>query len=98
MSPDGIMGVVDFYVQNQVEFSGRNYMGGAIDRHCMWISRVFWRTWFELDRVNLDSARRDYIEYKFGTILSANRRCRVFGFRIPYYMFVVCTRSTTILF
>jgi betaine lipid synthase len=38
-------GVVDFYVQNQVDFMGRNYMGGAIDRHCMWISRVFWRTW-----------------------------------------------------
>jgi betaine lipid synthase len=62
----------------------------------MWISRVFWRTWFELDRVNLESARRDYIEYKFGTILSTNRRCQLMGFRIPYYIFVGCTRNTSI--
>lgn len=94
LGPNGIVGVVDFYVQNQVEFANRNYTGGSIDRHCMWISRVFWRTWFELDRVNLDSARRDYIEYKFGTILSTNRRCHMFGFRIPYYIFVGCTRSS----
>lgn len=94
LAPNGIVGVVDFYVQNQVEFSGRNYIGGVIDRHCMWISRVFWRTWFELDRVNLESARRDYIEYKFGTILSANHRCHLFGLRIPYYIFVGCTRHT----
>ena len=95
LAPDGIVGVVDFYVQNQIEFQNRNYMGGAIDRHCMWISRVFWRTWFELDRVNLDSARRDYMEYKFGTILSTNRRCRLVGLRIPYYIFVGCTRDTS---
>jgi len=94
LAPNGIVGVVDFYVQNKVEFAGRNYTGGSIDRHCMWISRVFWRTWFELDRVNLEGARRDYIEYKFGTILSTNRRCHLFGFRIPYYIFVGCTRST----
>lgn len=93
LAPNGIVGVVDFYVQNKIEFAGRNYTGGSIDRHCMWISRVFWRTWFELDRVNLESARRDYIEYKFGTILSTNRRCHLLGFRIPYYIFVGCTRS-----
>ncbi|EME77424.1 uncharacterized protein MYCFIDRAFT_191528 [Pseudocercospora fijiensis CIRAD86] len=93
LAPNGIVGVIDFYVQNKVEFAGRNYTGGSIDRHCMWISRVFWRTWFELDRVNLESARRDYIEYKFGTILSTNRRCHLLGFRIPYYIFIGCTRS-----
>jgi betaine lipid synthase len=58
LSPHGVAGVVDFYVQNQVDFRGRNYIGGAIDRHCMWLSRVFWRTWFEIDRVNLEAARR----------------------------------------
>ncbi|EME41465.1 hypothetical protein DOTSEDRAFT_176617 [Dothistroma septosporum NZE10] len=94
LAPNGIVGVVDFYVQNKIEFAGRNYTGGTLDRHCMWISRVFWRTWFELDRVNLESARRDYVEYKFGTILSSNRRCRLLGFRIPYYIFVGCNRST----
>lgn len=93
LAANGIVGVVDFYVQNQIEFQTRNYTGGIIDRHCMWISRVFWRTWFELDRVNLDSARRDYIEYKFGTILGTNRRCQLFGFRIPYYIFIGCARN-----
>lgn len=58
LSPHGVAGVVDFYVQNQIDFRGRNYIGGAIDRHCMWLSRVFWRTWFEIDRVNLEAARR----------------------------------------
>lgn len=95
LAKDGIVGVVDFYVQNQIEFQSRNYIGGAINRHCMWISRVFWRTWFELDRVNLDPARRDYMEYKFGTILSTNRRCHLAGFRIPYYIFVGCTRDSS---
>lgn len=94
LAPNGIVGVVDFYVQNKIEFASRNYTGGSIDRHCMWISRVFWRTWFELDRVNLESARRDYIEYKFGTILSTNRRCHLLGFRIPYYIFIGCARTT----
>lgn len=46
LSPFGILGVVDFYVQNKVDFQNRNYTGGVIDRHCMWISRVFWRTWY----------------------------------------------------
>lgn len=58
LAPNGIMGVVDFYVQNQIQFQSRNYVGGVIDRHCMWISRVFWAAWFEMDRVFLDSSRR----------------------------------------
>ena len=45
LAPDGIIGVVDFYVQNKVDYQSRNYTGGVIDRHCMWLSRVFWRTW-----------------------------------------------------
>lgn len=58
LSPNGVVGVVDFYVQNQIDYQSRNYTGGVIDRHCVWISRVFWRTWFEIDRVNLEPARR----------------------------------------
>ncbi|KAH0048743.1 hypothetical protein KCU96_g24158, partial [Aureobasidium melanogenum] len=50
LAPNGIMGVVDFYVQNQIQFQSRNYVGGVINRHCMWISRVFWAAWFEMDR------------------------------------------------
>ncbi len=58
LSPNGVMGVSDFYVQSSVDYQSRNYIGGEIDRHCMWISRVFWRTWFEADRVSLEAARR----------------------------------------
>lgn len=61
LSPNGIVGVCDFYVQNQVDYANRNYTGGVIDRHCVWISRVFWRTWFEIDRVNLEAARRVWV-------------------------------------
>ncbi|GAB7347176.1 hypothetical protein MBLNU459_g3290t1 [Dothideomycetes sp. NU459] len=94
LAPNGIMGVVDFYVQNKVDFQSRNYTGGVIDRHCMWISRVFWRTWFEADRVCLDASRRDYLEYKFGTVLATNARNNLMGFRIPYYVWIGCSKQT----
>lgn len=58
LAPNGFIGVCDFYVQSAVDYQNRNYTGGFIDRHCMWVSRVFWRTWFEIDRVNLEPARR----------------------------------------
>ena len=58
LSPSGVISVVDFYVQSEVDYQARNYTGGFIDRHCTWLSRVFWRTWFEIDRVNLEPARR----------------------------------------
>ncbi|EOD49122.1 putative betaine lipid synthase protein [Neofusicoccum parvum UCRNP2] len=94
LCPTGIIGVVDFYVQSQVDFQSRNYVGGVIDRHCMWLSRVFWRTWFEIDRVNLEPARRDYLEYKFGTILNVNARNHFLGVRIPYYVWVGCSKES----
>ncbi|KAJ4305041.1 hypothetical protein N0V90_000571 [Kalmusia sp. IMI 367209] len=94
LSPNGVVGVIDFYVQSKVEFNRRNYTGGAINRHCMWISRVFWRTWFEIDRVNLEAARRDYLEYRFGTVLSVNARNHFFGVRLPYYIWVGCSKDS----
>ncbi|KAF2843141.1 hypothetical protein M501DRAFT_1005791 [Patellaria atrata CBS 101060] len=93
LSPEGIIGVCDFYVQNQVDYQSRNYTGGVVDRHCTWISRVFWRTWFEVDRVNLEPARRDYLEYRFGTILNINARNHFLGVRIPYYIWVGCSKE-----
>ncbi|KAF2761212.1 betaine lipid synthase [Pseudovirgaria hyperparasitica] len=93
LAPSGIIGVCDFYVQSAIDYQGRNYTGGFIDRHCMWISRVFWRTWFEVDRVNLEPARRDYLEYRFGTIISVNQRNRFMGVRIPYYIWIGCAKE-----
>ena len=58
VTDNGIIGVADFYVQSEVDYQSRNYIGGEINRHCMWISRVFWRAWFEADRVGLEAARR----------------------------------------
>jgi betaine lipid synthase len=48
LATEGIIGACDFYVQNQVDYKSRNYTGGVIDRHCNWLSRTFWRTWFEV--------------------------------------------------
>lgn len=55
---NGILGVVDFYVQSAVETIGRNYIGGSLQRHVNWLGRSFWRAWFDLDRVGLEGAKR----------------------------------------
>ena len=72
LSPSGLVGVVDFYVQSVVETTGRNYIGGSIQRHVNWVSRNFWRAWFELDRVGLEGAKRVSIPIKRATILILN--------------------------
>ncbi|KAK5939584.1 hypothetical protein PMZ80_007963 [Knufia obscura] len=89
LAPRGIVGICDFYVQSIVDVSSRNWTGGTINRHVNWLGRMFWRTWFDADRVNLDAGRRDYVEYKFGTILSASERNYLLG-GIPYYLFIGC--------
>ena len=58
LAPNGILGVVDFYVQSSIETSGRNYIGGSLQRHVNWLGRSFWRAWFDLDRVGLEGAKR----------------------------------------
>lgn len=58
LDPRGVIGVVDFYVQSGAEASGRNYIGGTLQRHVNWLGRTFWRAWFDLDRVGLEGARR----------------------------------------
>ncbi|KAF2398294.1 hypothetical protein EJ06DRAFT_564610 [Trichodelitschia bisporula] len=94
LSHNGIIGVCDFYVQSQVDYRARNYTGGVIDRHCSFWSRAFWRTFFEVDRVNLEGARRDYLEYRFGTKLAINARNHMFGVRIPYYIWIGCSKDS----
>jgi betaine lipid synthase len=84
LSSDGILGVVDFYVQSIVEISGRTYTGGSFNRHVTWLGRVFWRAWFDVDRVGLEGARRDYLEYRFGTLKTVDERNYLLC-GIPYY-------------
>ncbi|KAK1755234.1 hypothetical protein QBC47DRAFT_212254 [Echria macrotheca] len=92
LSPNGLMGVVDFYVQSKVDISFRNYTGGLIDRHVNFLGRTFWRAWFDLDRVALEPGRRDYLEYRLGTILTANSRNYMLG-SIPYYIWLGCHKN-----
>ncbi|ROW14275.1 hypothetical protein VPNG_04251 [Cytospora leucostoma] len=92
LAPNGIMGVVDFYVQSKVDVNFRNYTGGLIDRHVNFLGRTFWRAWFDIDRVGLEPGRRDYLEYRFGTILNANARNNMLG-AIPYYIWLGCHKA-----
>lgn len=92
LSPTGIVGVVDFYVQSIVDLSFRNYTGGVINRHVNWFGRLFWRAWFDVDRVGLEAGRRDYLEYRFGTVLSADSRNYLLG-SIPYYVWLGCQKK-----
>lgn len=89
-----MIGVVDFYVQSIVDLSCRNYTGGAINRHVNWFGRLFWRAWFDVDRVGLEPGRRDYLEYRFGTIIGADSRNYLLG-SIPYYMWLGCSKKPT---
>lgn len=74
-----------------MDVSFRNYTGGSTSRHVNFLARTFWRAWFDVDRVSLEGARRDYLEYRFGTVLSVNRRNWTLG-AIPYYIWLGCTK------
>ncbi|KAF8000307.1 hypothetical protein HF325_005236 [Metschnikowia pulcherrima] len=51
----------------------------------------FWRVWFEADRVFLGPARRNYLEYKFGTVKAWNAYNNTLG-RIPFYVWIGCDK------
>jgi betaine lipid synthase len=57
-----------------------------------WFGRLFWRAWFDVDRVGLEAGRRDYLEYRFGTVLSADSRNYLLG-SIPYYVWLGCPKK-----
>lgn len=90
---DGVVACVDFGVQSEITSVGRvNTLGGMKNRHNPWIFRTFWRIWFEADRVFLDPARRDYLEYRFGTLKSLNCYNKKLG-NIPYYVWLGCDKD-----
>lgn len=96
----GLFGVVDFYTAGRS--SSQTLHERAIGGHgkeCGWISRWFWQIWFDFDHVSLGPQRRDYLEYKFGTIKSYNGRNRFvlpFIVRIPYYIWLGRCRSADV--
>lgn len=84
----GVVCSVDFGVQSSAHATGRvNNIGGLMNYHIPWIYRTFWRIWFECDKVFLDPSRREYLEYRFGTLKSINMRNKTLG-NIPYYIWL----------
>ncbi|KAI9311216.1 hypothetical protein BX666DRAFT_1999049 [Dichotomocladium elegans] len=95
LSPDGIVGVVDFYVSGKSRAAAEKWSPQA-HRQCSWFTRVFWRLWFEFDHIHLEPGRRDYLEYKFGTIKSVNRRNHFvipYIIQIPFYIWIGCSNA-----
>lgn len=85
---NGIICSVDFGVQSVATAVGRiNTLGGLVNRHVPWVFRTFWRIWFECDKVFLDPSRREYLEYRFGTVKSLNCFNKTLG-KIPYYIWI----------
>ncbi|TFK53663.1 S-adenosyl-L-methionine-dependent methyltransferase [Heliocybe sulcata] len=92
---EGLIGVVDFYTSGRQASLHEKAIGGD-SKECGWLSRWFWQIWFDFDHVSLSPHRRDYLEYKFGTVKSYNGRNRFvlpFIVRIPYYIWLGRSRS-----
>jgi betaine lipid synthase len=71
LSPEtGLFGVVDFYTSGRQSSLHEKAIGGT-SKECSWLSRWFWQIWFDFDHVSLSPHRRDYLEYKFGTVRPA---------------------------
>ncbi|KAH8119073.1 hypothetical protein DFH11DRAFT_1780569, partial [Phellopilus nigrolimitatus] len=101
LSPqDGLLSVVDFYTSGRAcQQSLHERAIGGPEKECGWLSRWFWQIWFDFDHISLGPQRRDYLEYKFGTIKSFNGRNRFvlpFIIRIPYYIWLGRSRSTDV--
>ncbi|KAI0322655.1 hypothetical protein OF83DRAFT_1161041 [Amylostereum chailletii] len=89
----GLLSVVDFYTAGK-ETSLK--ADGGVSKTCSWFTRWFWQIWFDFDHVDLSPGRRDYLEYRFGTIKTYNGRNKFIApliVRIPYYIWIGCSRS-----
>lgn len=86
LKPLGLISVVDFFTSNKEDNSN-----GELNRQGSLFSRLFWKTWFEFDHVDLNPARRDYLEHKFDAIKSVSCRNNFaipFVVSIPYYIYL----------
>jgi betaine lipid synthase len=73
----GLIGVVDFYTSRDLGIKERAI--GTQSKRVSWFSKWFWECWFEFDNVHLHGSRRDYLEYKMGTIKTYNARNNFFN-------------------
>lgn len=86
LRPSGLISVVDFFTSNKDDAGT-----GELNRQGNLINRLFWRSWFEFDHVDLNPARRDYLEHKFEVIKSVSARNQFvlpFAVSIPYYIYL----------
>jgi betaine lipid synthase len=85
LRPEGLVSVVDFFTSNKDEGGEEPGRQGNL------INRLFWKTWFEFDHVDLNPARRDYLEHKFQVVKSLSCRNRMVLpslISIPYYIYL----------
>ncbi|OXG17402.1 betaine lipid synthase [Cryptococcus neoformans Tu401-1] len=90
----GLMAVVDFYTSR--ELGNKERAIGTASKRVSWFSKWFWECWFDLDGVHLHGSRREYLEYKMGTIKTYNARnnfLNTWFIQIPYYVFLGCSRQ-----
>lgn len=90
LSPTGIVGTVDFYVSGRSRAPAEQ-KSPQQNRQCNWFTRTFWQLWFDLDHIQLGPSRRDYLEYRFGTLKSLSCRNHFVIphlIQIPYYIWL----------
>lgn len=95
LSSEGIFGVVDFYVSGRSPAPAEK-LSGSVNRQCSWLTRFFWMIWFDFDHINLAPGRRDYLEYRFGSLKAINGRNRFvipWLVKIPYYVWLGCAKN-----
>ena len=88
LKPDGIIGVVDFYVS-------RKFPPGNWKSH-RWFTRTFWPTWFGLDNVFPSPDHLPFLSRHFQPVVLEEHRSKVPYMpliRTPYYIFVGKNRT-----
>ncbi|KIP07889.1 hypothetical protein PHLGIDRAFT_510955 [Phlebiopsis gigantea 11061_1 CR5-6] len=93
LDPAGLLGVADFYTSSRANTPLERAIGNGNERRTGFLSRWFWQIWFDLDHVSLSSARREYLEYRFGTSYNGRNHMVSWLVQIPYYVFLGCSRS-----
>jgi S-adenosylmethionine-diacylgycerolhomoserine-N-methlytransferase len=82
LTPNGAIGVADFFVS-------RRHSPDSV-RHS-WLTRNFWRAWFDSDHVSPSQDHLAYLTHKFEEVWLRQARTRVVGLpflRPPCYQFV----------
>lgn len=82
LANDGLIAASDFYVANRDE--------PVKHRQMAWWQRVFWQTFFDIDRVHLGPERRKYLEHVFHTLHEHNDYGSVpyMLVKAPYYVWI----------